>query len=63
MMVVLYFGIGATIIFYTTEIKNYIPLFQHTPDSYLMALGVITICYGLFRGYKVYRQNDSESEE
>jgi hypothetical protein len=62
-MVVLYFGLGTTIIFKAPDIRNYIPLFQNTPVSYIQALGIITLCYGLFRGYKVYRHYYSESED
>jgi hypothetical protein len=61
-MVVLYFGLGTTIIFKAPDIRSNIPLFQNTSVSYIQAFGIITVCYGLFRGYKAYRLYFSRSE-
>ena len=46
-MVVLYFILGTTFIFYTPE---------RIPEQYAKPFGVLLIAYGLFRAYKFYRK-------
>jgi hypothetical protein len=51
-MVVLYIGLGTTIIFYP-------PGFLNLPGSYSTALGIMLIVYGIFRAYKIYQRYQS----
>ena len=46
-MVVLYFILGTTFIFYTPE---------RIPEQYAKPFGVLLFAYGFFRGYKYYRK-------
>lgn len=46
-MVVLYFLLGTTFIFFTPE---------RIPKQYAMPFGVILFVYGFFRAYKYYRK-------
>ena len=46
-MVVLYFILGTTFIFYAPE---------EIPATYAKAFGALLYAYGLFRAYKVYRK-------
>lgn len=46
-MVVLYFILGTTFIFYTPE---------NLPDHYAKPFGALLYAYGLFRAYKLYRK-------
>ena len=46
-MVVLYFILGTTFIFYTPE---------KIPEQYAVPFGVILYAYGFFRAYKYYRK-------
>jgi hypothetical protein len=46
-MVVLYFILGTTFIFYTPE---------RIPEHYAKPFGIILFVYGFFRGYKYYRK-------
>ena len=46
-MVVLYFILGTTFIFYTPE---------KIPEQYAKPFGIILYAYGLFRAYKYYRK-------
>jgi hypothetical protein len=55
-MVVLYVIVGTTIIFKAQNIGN-------IPSSYALILGVFLIVYGLFRGYKVFRDYFSDSTD
>ena len=48
-MVVLYIGLGTTILFRP-------PIVQHIPERTGKIFGVILILYGIFRAYKVYSQ-------
>jgi hypothetical protein len=48
-MVVLYVGLGTTIIFKAARIPN-------VPPLYAQLFGIFLIFYGLFRGYNVYRK-------
>ena len=46
-MVVLYFIIGTTFIFYTPE---------RLPEQYAKPLGILFFAYGFFRAYKYYQK-------
>jgi len=46
-MVVLYFILGTTFIFYTPE---------RIPEQYAIPFGMLLIFYGFFRAYKYYRK-------
>ena len=46
-VVVLYFILGTTFIFYTPE---------RIPEQYAKPFGVLLFAYGFFRGYKYYRK-------
>ena len=46
-MVVLYFILGTTFIFYTPE---------KIPEQYAKPFGLLLYAYGLFRAYKYYRK-------
>jgi hypothetical protein len=46
-MVVLYFILGTTFIFYTPE---------RIPEQYAKPFGMLLIAYGFFRAYKYYRK-------
>jgi hypothetical protein len=46
-MVVLYFILGTTFIFYAPE---------RIPEQYAKPFGILLIAYGIFRGYKYYRK-------
>jgi 4-hydroxybenzoate polyprenyltransferase len=47
-MVVLYFILGTTFIFYTPE---------NVPDHYAKPFGVLLYVYGVVRAYKYYRKH------
>ena len=47
-MVVLYFILGTTFIFYTPS--------ERIPEEYAKPFGVLLIAYGLFRAYKYYKR-------
>lgn len=47
-MVVLYFILGTTFIFYAEQFQ--------IPESYAKPFGVLLYAYGLFRAYKLYRK-------
>lgn len=47
-MVVLYFILGTTFIFYMPE--------DRVPNDYALPFGIILYLYGVFRGYKYYRK-------
>jgi hypothetical protein len=49
-MVVLYVGLGTTIIFSAAQVPN-------VPPLYAQIFGVLLIVYGLFRGRNVYRKH------
>jgi hypothetical protein len=51
-MVVLYITLGTTIIFKAAHIPN-------IPPAYAQIFGIMLIFYGIFRGYKVYRNHTS----
>jgi hypothetical protein len=55
-MVVLYVIVGTTIIFKAKSIGN-------IPSSYALILGVFLIFYGLFRGYKIFRDYFSNAPD
>lgn len=46
-MVVLYFILGTTFIFFAPD---------EIPDEYAKPFGIILYAYGIFRGYKYYRK-------
>lgn len=46
-MVVLYFILGTTFIFYAPE---------RIPEQYATPFGILLFAYGFFRGYKYYRK-------
>ena len=46
-MVVLYFILGTTFIFYTPE---------RIPEQYAKPFGILLFAYGIFRAYKYYRK-------
>ena len=48
-MVVLYVGLGTTIIFNAAQVPN-------VPPLYAQLFGVLLIVYGLYRGLNVYRK-------
>jgi hypothetical protein len=57
-MVVLYMGLGTTIIFNAAQVPN-------VPPLYAQIFGVLLIVYGIFRGLNLYRRyfSDYESED
>lgn len=57
-MVVLYMGLGTTIIFNAAQVPN-------VPPHYAQIFGVLLIVYGCFRGLNLYRKYFSghESED
>jgi hypothetical protein len=54
-MVVLYIGIGTTIVFKASYVPN-------IPVQYAQWFGALLIVYGIFRGYKVYRKHFSGTD-
>ena len=57
-MVVLYMGLGTTIIFNAAQVPN-------VPPLYAQIFGVLLIVYSIFRGFNLYRKyfSDHESED
>lgn len=53
-MVVLYIGLGTTIIFKAAQVPN-------IPTLYAQIFGVLLIVYGIFRGYMAYQKYSSGS--
>jgi hypothetical protein len=54
-MVVLYIGLGTTIIFKAAQVPN-------VPPLYAQIFGVLLIVYGIFRGYNAYQKYFSEQD-
>jgi len=47
-MVVLYFILGTTFIFYIPD--------ERIPEQYAVPFGIVLYIYGVYRGYKYYRK-------